>query len=1328
MRICLYLGCLIFLLNQVSAQVFINEASNANGTVYVLPNSSSPDWIEFYNASATSQNLQGLYLSDSKSSLDKWAFPPITISPNGFATILANGKGITNVVNHYESPIDHQSQWSYFIPNAAVPNWYTSTFDATSWSIGKMSVGYGDGDDSTTIIGPVTTVYARINFNVSNFNDIVKTYLDIDYDDGFVAYLNGVEIARDGLAGNPPLFDELAADHESQLYQGGNLTSYDLDMSLIGNLLQNGNNVLAVEIHNSSTTSSDLTCRPFLTFGLASPQQQFNGYPHPFFNTPQAGIVETNFTIATGGETLYLSNGNGTILDSLFVPDLEANMSVGKKTDGTNSWFIFPTPTPNATNNTALSFDGYEAKPDLDLVGGIYPNSVNVNVINHSTQNGIVRYTTDGHDPSSTSPQVTGPITISANTVLKVRCFANGTNLYESPIESETYLINENSTIPIVSLTIDQDDLYGPSGIFDNWWTDWKRPCVIEYFNPDGTKQFESKASVKPDGGAGGSRSNPQHSVTVESANTTFGTGKNIHYPMFPEKPYVNDLQAIYIRNGSNFWNQYHQRDATFMRVMRKSHANSQAYRPANVFLNGQYFGVYELREKANETYFNENYGNHVDSLDLLSVSYWYGSVLRTVKGSDSSFFNMVNFITTADKSNPQYLTQCDKRLDLKNYADYIAAELWYGNTDWIYNNMKIARTRSTDNKWRFFLQDVEWGLGGWTDYNSNMFDWFQYANQPNPYCQIHSNLMQDSTYRNYFINRYADLMNTILHQNTYTPIIQQMYQELLPEMPRHFALWTGDVAGGMNTYTYNRDVILGQFNNRNNAVRNQILSYYNLQSKVNVTLSTIPENAGYIKISTIVPDSLPWTGVYFNGNPVRITAVANPGYTFDHWEYNLNLPANQLNQESVALNIASDDYFTAVFNGSPSEPTVTISEINYRPDASIDGGNWLELHNYGASEMNLTGWSLKTDDFYNLYAFQDGLKIPAGGYLVVAQDTNLFHTVYPTVSNVVGNLQFGLENNMDSIYLFRPNNDTILAMRYESGTPFPKCADGFGRTLENKNTTMVQLDSLTWFCGCIGGSPGEAYFPCNEPIIFSEFNLGKPSITHNAEDWVEIKNNTNLPINFEGYTFKDNKQDHFFTLTNLILAPNEYALIVYDSSLFMQRHPNFEGKALYQLPFGIANDDALRLYDASGTLLQSVVFNDQTDWPQTPFISDFTFEYLEAGSNQALASNWFQGCEGGSPGHEYKACPILPNGSQSWIYPNPTAGNLHVVVENQSLGKTLLEIYNVNGQILHIAEIPASMNSVVETELSLYDLACGYYYLNIIKGGEKMTLPFVKY
>lgn len=468
---------------------------------------------------------------------------------------------------------------------------------------------------------------------------------------------------------------------------------------------------MAIEIHNASSTSSDLTCRPFLTFGFGTSAQQYSGTTHPFFNNAVGGQIETNFGISTEGETLYLSDANG-IIDSLVVPDLEANMSYGKQTDGLNPSVIFPNPTPNQSNNSTTGFVGYEPTPIIETIGGIYAQALSVTVQNLSTSGGIVRYTLNGKDPTTTSMVYSSPIFIDTSHVLKVRCFPSNGNLLPSPLEAETYLINEQSTIPIISLTIDSNDLVGPNGIFDNWWTDWKRPCFIEYFDTLGIKRFESKASVKPDGGAGGSRSNPQHSVTVEPANNTFGTGQPIHFPIIPEKPYVDDYYALYIRNGSNFWNQYHQRDATMMRVMRKTNVNSQAYQPANVFINGKYFGVYELREKANEGYFNENYGYHLDSLDLLSVSYFYGMVLRTVKGSDSSFFNMINFISTYDKTDPNYLRHCDRKLDFKNYTDYLIGETWYANTDWIYNNMKMARTQSTDNKWRFLLSGF--GMGPW--------------------------------------------------------------------------------------------------------------------------------------------------------------------------------------------------------------------------------------------------------------------------------------------------------------------------------------------------------------------------------------------------------------------------------------------------------------------------------------------------------------------------------------------------------------------------------------------------------------------------------------
>lgn len=347
----------------------------------------------------------------------------------------------------------------------------------------------------------------------------------------------------------------------------------------------------------------------------------------------------------------------------------------------------------------------------------------------------------------------------------------------------------------------------------------------------------------------------------------------------------------------------------------------------------------------------------------------------------------------------------------------------------------------------------------------------------------------------------------------------------------------------------------------------------------------------------------------------------------------------------------------------------------------------------------------------------------------MVAQDTQLFHSVYPTITNVVGNLRFGFDNSMDSIYIFRPNSDTLLAMQYTNDSPFPRCADGFGRTLENKYPNAISIDSLSWFCGCIAGSPGEAYFPCDEPVIFSEFNLGKQTIAHNAEDWIELKNNTNNTINFSGYTLKDEKQDHIFQLTGLALNPGEYALIVKDSVLFAERHPYFEGKALYQLPYGISNNDALRLYDINGTLLQSVVFDTTIAWPQAPFNSDFTFEYLEANANQALASNWFQGCEGGSPGRAFSACPVLPEGEFAWLYPNPSSGEITIAIDNTITGNsgTTIAIFDLSGKLVYNQEYPVVVDSVEPIKMDLGFLSSSMYLIRVTKASQSVTLRLIK-
>jgi len=1322
----------LLMVSFLKAQVFINEASNANGATIMQADGSSPDWLEIYNGSSSTLNLLGYGLSDDRLVPAKWQFPNSTIAANSYLTVLASGKNNVSIIDHWETAVNASDLWEYYVPAANLANnWNTTSYFPVGWLTGSLGIGYGDGDDVTEITGPVNSVYVRKTFNITNKDAIEAAVFDVDFDDGFVAYLNGVEVARFGLAGYPPNWNDFSADHEAELYQGGGVQSFEIDTNLLNLLLVNGTNILAIEVHNASAASSDLSLIPFLTFGFNEASVFYSGTVHPYFNPVTSNsFFNTNFSIATSGETIYLSDATGSIIDSLVIPDLEPDMSVGKFLDGTATNYIFSQPTPGVTNNSSIGFTAYENLPLIETIGGFFTSTITVTITNNSTTSGIVRYTLDGQDPIASSIIYSGPFLLNTNSVVKAKCFSDSTTLLQSQIAAETYFFMEDFTLPVISISTDASNLVGATGIFDNYTTDWRKPCIIEYFDADGQKQFESRASIKPDGGAGGSRSNPQHSVTIEPANTLYGEGKPVNYPLIPEKGFIDKFYAFYLRNGSNYWNQYPQKDATFMRMMRETNANSQAYSPVVAFVNGQYFGVYELREKANERYFEENYGNDPDSLDLLSISYFYGpSILRTVKGKDSSFFTMRDFVTTYNAANPDYFEQCDKKIDLYNFTDYLSAENWFGNYDWIYNNMKIARMQTKGNKWKFFLQDMELGLGGWADVNANIFDYFRNNNQPNPFWEIYNGLAQNTEFKNYFVNRYADLMNTVFRSNQYTPIVDSMYNQLLPELPRHFQTWTGDVAAGMATYAAIRNQLLNDFSGRSNVVRNQIVSEFSLVKQVNITLNVQPEGAGYIKISTIVPTELPWTGVYFDGVPVRMTAVANPGYTFSNWQLNSLIPGAELINESIELNVSTTEFFKAMFVGTEEPLSVTVSEINYKPDSSVDGGNWIELHNFGSTPLGLTNWSLKSKKFYDKYIFEDQTNIPANGYLVICQDTNLFKAQYPTVMNFVGATGFPWSNSYDSILLYNQNNELVLNAIYRDKSPFPECADGWGRSLENSFMNEVQLDPEDWFCGCIGGSPGKAYEPCIEPVSFTEINYNNMFDQYNAGDWIEIRNNTSSLINLNNYSFKDAKNDHVFTLPSVQVPAGGYWVLSNDLINFENRHSivtNVSGA----FDFGLAGKDILRLYDNQGILLTSVLYSNITPWPSQPTNEDYTLEYSIDGvyADPNVSTSWFVGCEGGSPGRAFTPCPVLPEGEIGFLYPNPTSSSINVVFnnENNPSNTTKLSVFDLSGQIVYQGKVEA-IESVVLYSLDASMYANGMYYIRIEQDARMVQLPFVK-
>ena len=203
--------------------------------------------------------------------------------------------------DHWETAVFASDEWKYIVPVAEpLNNWNEVNFDDEMWIHSQGGFGYGDGDDGT-IIGPAISVYFRRIFNVLDKNKLSSALLSADYDDGYIAYLNGVEISRSHNLPEPGTFvsfDETTYnDHEASLYNGGLPDNVYLDSLLLNNLLIDGENVLAVQVHNVGLSSSDMSGNFFLTFGITD-ESEFYSEPPSWFQEPVV-YGESNLPIIT---------------------------------------------------------------------------------------------------------------------------------------------------------------------------------------------------------------------------------------------------------------------------------------------------------------------------------------------------------------------------------------------------------------------------------------------------------------------------------------------------------------------------------------------------------------------------------------------------------------------------------------------------------------------------------------------------------------------------------------------------------------------------------------------------------------------------------------------------------------------------------------------------------------------------------------------------------------------------------------------------------------------------------------------------------------------
>lgn len=1322
---------------QGRAQIIINEASYRNLTQVTDNHGDNPDWIELYNTGTEPVSLWQYHLSDDPANLLKWTLPNVEILPEQWLLIFASGKGRSSSdINHWETAVRDEDIWKWINPDSNTSaEWMKPGFNDAPWNSGPGGFGYGDGDDRTELPMDRVSAYTRISFDVSDISKIGAATLHMDYDDGFVAYLNGTEIARANMS-------ELAwnskadVSHEAVMYQGRIPEGYLLDMGLLRNLLHEGKNLLAVEVHNFTAGMIDMSLRAFLSFGLLDSGSQFGPLPAWFLLGGETEL-HTNFKISSRGETIFLANKVGILIDQLELPpNLPVNSSVGGAVDGSAVRAVFLAGTPNASNETQAAYtDGFEPAPVISLPGGFYPDSIRVMITGPSSGSEI-RYTTNGQIPVKESPMFKGaPISIRNNTVLKARCFSLAHKL-PGPVETATYFIGQDPTpAGILSITMETADLYGETGIYDNWWTDWKRQCYIEYFGPN-THQpvFKQYAGIKIEGGAGGSRSQPQHSFRIEPGNGALGDG-DLNYPLIPSRTRRENYATFYIRNGSNQYLYYPCKDAIETKCMGDSTNNTYAgYAPVQVFLNGEYWGYYELREKLDEDFFKQYFGTEEGDLEILSVSYWYGGTLRAVEGNDpvTRFNDDYNRFLSLNSYNESFWDLADKIFDLEFYSDYICAQSFMANTDWPYNNIRIYRSPETGNRWRFSLIDLEWSLNpnGWSDSNMDHIRFMLDYDTNYPYIHIWQKAMQNKRFHDFFINRFADLLNTVWQKQRLTGIADGIYNNTRPELPATYQRW-GDpnipVSDYMNQFDEAHRTMISELGNRGKNVRNHLRLNFSLPKTVTITLNVEPAGSGTIRISTVKPEAYPWTGTYFDGLPVKIEALPNPGYSFSNWEMNSLL--SDLANGIFLDTLKRSAIFSAHFKSETFSNQVIISEINYNSEITVDAGDWIEIWNYDKSlSASLNGWYFTDADSTHKYLFPENTVIGPDQRLVLVSDQNKFKTQHPGIP-YSGSFAFGLGGSGDAVRLFNHKKELISSVDYDDVSPWPLGADGQGRTLELGSEWHPVGDPANWFDGCIGGSPGREHTPCGEPLVFSEINYQSESGRDHG-DWVEIRNLGKQASDLGGWSFRDgvDSTGHTYLIpSGTILEPGQNIVLVQDNNKFREVNPgtqNFTGS----FNFGLKDTgEWIRAYDESGKLRLSVRYNDKEPWPLLAGGFGYTLELVDPSASMNDGSNWMTGCIGGSPGMDHSpdcsgsGIPEISSAADISVYPNPALDK--IFIDAKSLIPTGITLKNITGETVLYFDEPAG-----QSVLSIGSLPAGPYILIFqMRDGTTRVVPLIK-
>jgi len=524
---------------------------------------------------------------------------------------------------------------------------------------------------------------------------------------------------------------------------------------------------------------------------------------------------------------------------------------------------------------------------------------------------------------SSVTPYYFPEEPIFKGTVVRAAAFKNGSA--PSKTVTNSYFITEQIenrySLPVISFAMQENHLfdyeegiYVPGKIYNDTnpfktqheeanygqrGIEWERPASMEIFSEETSERVHKQdMGIRIHGGA--SRATPQKSLRLYARNQ-YGDNRFYH-PMFPEQPY-SDYNRLILRNSGQDWDGTLLRDAMMQEIVKHMAFDTQAYRPFILFINGEYWGIQNLRERYDKHYLSRKYGVDDDNIDLLTHD-------KVVKEGDTMHYSeTLEYIRENGLNETEHYDYIQTRIDIENFIDYQIAQIFVGNTDWPGNNIDYWRTRTDqyepdaphqqDGRWRWLTFDLDFGFNLLVNPSHNTLESATQPDAsgwPNPPWStfLLRSFLENNSFKEAFINRYLDQLHTAFLPHRMNEIIRGMASAIRPEMDEHYKRWNRPWGGVEDWDTRIESQLISYSEQRPQHARNHLKEYFEITDEHEVTVSVSNPSMGTVQVNSIEisgttpgidSEPWPWSGSYFEGVPITLKAVPLPGFRFSHWE-----------------------------------------------------------------------------------------------------------------------------------------------------------------------------------------------------------------------------------------------------------------------------------------------------------------------------------------------------------------------------------------------------------------------------------------------------------